>query len=62
MDQNGPPKIDQYISYTLYFMGNPSKVMGRWGHIDFFGLIENHILVDFDEIFFSIFKISFLLN
>ena len=35
-------------------MGKPSKVVGNWWHMDFFGLIENQVLADYDvKIFFN---------
>jgi hypothetical protein len=37
-----------------------SKVVGKWGHMDFFAPTENHILVDFDMKKIPISKLSFL--
>ena len=43
-----------YFRNTLYLMGKSSKVVGNWLHMDFFGLIENQVLADYDvKIFFN---------
>ena len=38
--------------FSLYLMGKPSKVVGKWWHMDFFDLTENQVLADFDVKFF----------
>ena len=60
LTKKGGPHLRQWLQWTLYLWKKPSKVVGRWGHIDFFfALTENHILANFDMKNFSISKISF---